>query len=414
MNNYERQTIIYRMLSEVYFKKGYSGIVLNSFIEKIGKEDRPFVTKVFYGVMEKNEYLSYATKSLVKSMPKPKIVLILKIALYQLYFTSQQPYAVVSSAVELTKDIGKKEVSGFVNATLKNHDKVRFPQKAKTAEYLSVYGGVPQWLARKLISQYGFDFAYEMLTAHLSEKTHIRLNPDKISSHEIENKLGEFDKSEYGYYVTADRLRLLNGDEYTIQSLSSIKAVHFYLHGLDGGAVLDVCAAPGGKSVLMAQLGNFSVTAGDLHPHRVELIEKYAARMNVSVNAVCNDATKVRGDWRNNFDLVVCDVPCSGIGVINSKPDVLLNRSESDIASLHVTQSAILETSAQYVKKGGRLAYSTCTVLYEENRRVVERFLAKHPEFELDKTGENSGIVEFFPHIDGCDGFFVARMRRIL
>lgn len=411
MTNYERQKCIYGLLCKVYFDKAYSGIVLNDGIAQVPEGDKAFVTKVFYGVIEKNEYLSYAVSYLTKSAPKPKVALVMKISLYQLYFTSQSPYAVVSASVDLVKEIGKKELAGFVNATLKNYGKVVFPDKNDKTAYLVVYGGVPEWLAKKLIATYGFDFALEMLTAELPVKTHVRNNPYKISRRELKDKYALEDESGYGFYVTAEQLKKMNKDEYTVQSVSSIRATEFYLQGLERADILDVCAAPGGKSVLMAQSGDFYVTSCDLHPHRVELVKKYMERMGVHGNAVVNDACVVNEKWINAYDVVVCDAPCSGIGVIKSKPDILLNRQESEIEELAAKQLEILSVSAAYVKRGGRLCYSTCTILYEENRRVVERFLRKNPEFEI-YDGPGGGFLELFPNTDKCDGFFVARLRR--
>ena len=131
--------------------------MLNDGIGGVPEGDRAFVTKVFYGVIEKETYLNYALSALVQQSPQPKVALVMKIGLYQLYFTDQAPYAVVSASVDLVKSIGKKEVAGFVNATLKNYKKVRFPDKNDEIAYLSVFGGVPKWLSKKLIGQYGFD-----------------------------------------------------------------------------------------------------------------------------------------------------------------------------------------------------------------------------------------------------------------
>lgn len=406
MTNYERQKFVYGLLCKVYFDKAYCGIVLNDGIGLAPEGDRAFITKVFYGVIEKDVYLNYALSALVKQSPQPKVELVMKIGLYQLYFTDQAPYAVVSSSVDLVKSIGKKEVAGFVNATLKNYKKVRFPDKTDKINYLSVFGGVPVWLAKKLSAEYGFDSALETLTFRLTDKTHIRNNPAVISKEELKNKYGLLDQSEYGFFVGAEQLKKMAPDEYTVQSLSSMKAVKIYLGDLSGGKVLDVCAAPGGKSVYIAQSGSFAVTACDIHEHRVELIKKYAARMKENLFVVRNDAEKDNEQWHDAFDVVVCDVPCSGIGVIRSKPDVLLNRKEADIPVLARSQKKILGVSAEYVKPGGRLCYSTCTVLKEENEKVVESFLGNNPGFELisEKT--------MLPQNDGCDGFFVAVMRR--
>ena len=411
MNNYQRQRKIYDMLGEVYFGDAYSGIALSRHIGSVPPDDRAFVTRVFYGVIEKNNYLEYAVSHLTKSPPRPKIALILKIGLYQLYFTSQPDYAVVSASVELTKSIGKKQLAGFVNAVLKNYRGVVFPGKENQLAYLTVQGGAPEWLASKLLRRYGFDFACEMLTAKLPLLTHIRHNPAKISREEFEKKYDLTEKSSRGYYVTAEQMHKMQPDEYTAQSLASIYAAEFYIKGLAGGKTLDLCAAPGGKAVLMAQSGGFDVTACDIHPHRLELIEKYARRMGVSLTLRLSDATVAEKSWIEAFGLVVCDVPCSGIGVAASKPDVMLRKTAEECAALPELQKKILETAALYVKPGGRLCYSTCTVLQEENQDVVEEFLRSHGEFETEKA-DDDGIMSLFPNTDGCDGFFAARMRR--
>ncbi len=413
MTNYERQTIIYRALEKVYFDKAYSGLVLNSVLKNVLPSDKAFITKVFYGVIEKDSYLNYVIANLSKTRPKPKIALVMKIGFYQLFFTDQKQYAVVSSTVELCKSIGKKEVAGYVNATLKNYKSVVFPNKSRQIEYLSVFGSVPSWLAKKLIKQYGFDFSLEMLSYPLTSKTHIRHNPYKTSRECLENKIPDAEKSPYGFFVTESEMEKLSPDEYIVQSLSSIYAVMFYLKGTDGGKLLDVCSAPGGKAVLAAKVGNFDVTACDIHAHRTELIKKYARKTGTELTVEQNDATVFRPDWSDSFDVVVCDVPCSGIGVIKSKPDVLLNRQESDISELASIQLKILTTSANYVKKGGKLCYSTCTVLKEENECVIEKFLLENDNFEVDKA-EDDGILRLYPHTDNCDGFFVVGLRRKL
>lgn len=413
MTNYQRQKIIFDMLSRVYFDKAFCGIALNEQIGAVPAQDKPFVTKVFYGVLEKNNYLDCAVKSLVSSSPKPKIALILKIGLYQLYFTSQPAYAVVSASVELTKSIGKRQLSGFVNAVLKNYQNAVFPDKKNRLQYVTVFGGTPQWLSKKLLKQYGFDFTMDMLTARLPVKTHIRVNTSRITPGEFQKKYDCKDLSPRGYYVTADELQKMDGSDYIVQSLASIYAAEFYIKDKDCGKVLDVCAAPGGKSVFMAQAGNFDVTSCDLYPHRVKLIEKYAANVGVKITALQNDAEKLRDEWKDKFDIVVCDVPCSGLGVFCSKPDVFLHRTQAMQCEIVNIQKKILQNAACYVRPGGRLCYSTCTILHEENQDVVSEFLNTRPNFETEKCGDE-GVMSLYPQTDGCDGFFVARMRRLV
>ena len=169
--------------------------------------------------------------------------------------------------------------------------------------------------------------------------------------------------------------------------------------------------------MLTASISGAQVVACDVHKHRVELIRKYAFHCDTRICALVQDATVYNPEWRNKYDLVICDVPCSGIGVAGSKPDILYNRGKEDIAELAALQKKILETASAYVKKGGRLCYSTCTVLKCENGDIIKDFLSRHHEFERDMiespyiNGESSEI-NLFPHLHNTDGFFVAAMRK--
>ena len=212
-------------------------------------------------------------------------------------------------------------------------------------------------------------------------------------------------------------MKSLPDTAFTPQSLSSMLAAEYYLAALGrpSGRVLDVCAAPGGKAVYMSEKGAYDITACDKYPHRLSLTEKYAARMGASVCVEQNDATKLREAWRGRFDLVVCDVPCSGIGVLASRPDIARNRSAGGMAELPALQYAVLKTSAAYVAPGGALCYSTCTVLKEENEAVVERFL-RDGEFALYTPKfpygfVRDGVLKTYPQ-DGMDGFFAAAFQR--
>ena len=181
---------------------------------------------------------------------------------------------------------------------------------------------------------------------------------------------------------------------------------------------MDLCAAPGGKAVYAATLIGADVTACDIHPHRVELIKSYAKSAGVKINAIQNDATVFKPSFESAFDCVICDVPCSGVGVIKNKPDVMLNRKEEDLRSLAELQYKIISTAARYVKPSGTLCYSTCTVFKEENEDVANRFLSENPDFENLSAGCEKaqactdGYVRLYPQTHGCDGFFVAKFRR--
>ena len=421
MTSLQRQKIIYDALSKVYREGAYSQIQLDETLSQdMSKEDKAYITAVFYGVLQKDASLCYFIDTLCPKKPKPAIVVLLKMGIYGVKYSSSPLYAVIDNAVTLCKEIGKKEVSGFVNAVLRKSKDCPLPDKKNKALYLSVLASVPEWLAKLMIKDYGEDKATAILTSSLRTDTHIRLNYAKITNEEFEKRVKNFEKSKYGYYVKPEVFSLLKPNEFTPMSLASIIATQCYNSLIkDNAKVLDTCSAPGGKSVYLSSLGSYSITSCDIHPHRVELIKKYANRMGAKIeNVVVNDATKEREDWKNSFDAVICDAPCSGIGVISSKPDILLNRKEEDIKELASLQLKILNTSVKYLKKDGVLFYSTCTVLRRENDNVVQNFLASNPDFEVvkipleDIREDKRNYVRLFPDTDGTDGFFVVALRR--
>lgn len=183
-------------------------------------------------------------------------------------------------------------------------------------------------------------------------------------------------------------------------------------------SVLDACAAPGGKAVYIKQLNDdATVTACDIHPHRVALIDSYAKRMGVEITAVCRDSSVFNSAFEEKYDFVLCDVPCSGFGVLDSRPDIKLTRASVDIGNLMKLQSAIISNAARYVKRGGVLLYSTCTVFNNENGQIVERFLQNNADFSystinlpIDSPANGQGKYQFLPHVDAIQGFFAARL----
>lgn len=420
----DRERTAYEALLKTY-RGGYSNIVLDEALRSVPDErDRAYITRLFYGVLERDAALCYAIERLCPRPPKPPVALLLKMGMYMLSDMDVPAYAAIDKTVELARRIGKSGVCAFVNAVLRRYTSFRYPARGEVPDgvYLSVVSGVPEWLAKKLADEYGFDFAFAMLSARPYAGTHIRRNSRAIGQaafEELLKKCDDFhpDSLNIGYYVTHNTMKSLPDTAFTPQSLSSMLAAEYYLAalGCPSGRVLDVCAAPGGKAVYMSEKGAYDITACDKYPHRLSLTEKYAARMGASVCVEQNDATKLREAWRGRFDLVVCDVPCSGIGVLASRPDIARNRSAGGMAELPALQYAVLKTSAAYVAPGGALCYSTCTVLKEENEAVVERFLRDGefalytPEFPYGFVRD--GVLKTYPQ-DGMDGFFAAAFRR--
>ncbi len=369
---------------------------------------------ICYGVLEKDIYLSYIISSNTQKSPKSSVRLILKIALYALEYLDIRDYAVVDCAVELTKKLGKGGAAGFVNAFLRSYKIPDLPVQAD--KRLSVSASVPLWLAKMTRRAYK-DEAEAILSAaspgicvrferRAEEYTAVCAGDDAPLATPFKDVyiFRRFVRDE-GFFA---------GD-YTFQSVGSV-AICAAVCG--GGSLLDMCAAPGGKSVLLSKKFD-RVTACELHPHRVELINDYISRMGAqNVSAVCADGTVYNPGYEGAFDAVLVDAPCSGTGVINENPDIKLNRREEDIPSLANVQAALLDNAARYVKAGGMLYYSTCSILPQENDTAAHNFLERHKNFspaplESPLNHKNSRYgMQFLPHISMGAGFYLAAFRK--
>lgn len=373
--------------------------------------NKPRTVKICYGVLEKDVYLEHIIALNALKSPKSAIKLVIKIALYMLEFMQKHDYMVVDYAVELTKKLGKSGAAGFVNAFLRSY-KVPDVPAGKDAE-ISFTSSAPLWLVKKLRRSYK-DEAAQILSA-----------PSQGVCVRFERGEDEYLKKPHiktpfkGAYIFENFVRdgsFFEGN-YTFQSVGSIAICNAIK---EGETLLDACAAPGGKSVLLSKKFK-SVISCELHPHRVELITSYASRMGAAnIEAVQADSTVYNPDFKEKFDAVLCDAPCSGTGVINENPDIKLFRKESDIAELTKIQLSILQNCAKYVKSGGTLYYSTCSVLPEENDSVSYEFLSGNTEFELAipdsplSHRKTKFGLQFLPHISLGAGFYLTAFRRVI
>lgn len=423
----DKDCVCYELLMKVFRDNAYASIELNNALALCAESDKPYVTKMFYGVLERNVYYDYVLGLFAKDKPKKSVATVIKMGYYLLENMNVPAYAAVDNTVKLCKRLGKGGASGFVNSALRKFGEVKLPQ-AGSAHYLSVKYSYPLWLCELLTRDYGYDFTKDFLSHEPECRTHIRVNFLKTQPESFEKKYGldseasraacGVEKTAVGYYMPRKVLDKIDNTEYFVQSASSVAAVYAYLYGIKPNCALDLCAAPGGKSVLAASIAKIRLIACDIHSHRVGLIEKYAKNAGADISVMQNDATVFRPEWENKFELVICDVPCSGIGVAGSKPDILFNRSPGDISELTKIQSAILQTASRYVANGGRLCYSTCTIIKEENDNIISKFLKENANFAIEKIkspycDEEKNAVELFPHIHNTDGFFVAAMKKI-
>ncbi len=413
-------------LKRVYGDKSYSD-------EALGRgEVSAMTTKLTYGVLEKDILLEYILGQCVSKKPRLDAWILLKIGAYSLLELSDMPaYAIVSECVESAKVLPNvRGASGFVNAVLKRVASRDFTLPAEgDANYLSVTRSVPQWFIDRLVKEYGATAALATLDSPPYEYEHARANTRLATLSDIAAKLSaEGEKYELteaggiGVKVSQTVKSLFASGKITYQSASSMLAVQA-MGIFDGCKILDMCSAPGGKSVYMSELDRSgSVVACELHSFRLKQIQSYCERMRCdNVLPVLADGTKPNPQWKEAFDFVLVDAPCTCFGTYKKHPDVFIQRGEGDISKLAVTQKAILKNAAEYVKRGGVILYSTCTLFDEENRAVVNALLTGG-RFVLEKIEglsgvdggrycDNDGSVRILPH-GIYDGFYIAKLRR--
>ncbi len=409
-------------LQQVYQERAFSSIALNKALNYCKAQDKSLITKIVYGILDNNIKLDYIISKYVKKMPKGDTLLFLKLGAYCLMELSIPQYAVVNDVAELSKLSEDKHIVGFVNATLKSiakniKDFDDYP--TDELENYSVRYSYPLWALKKLVKDYGMQTALQIVSTPAENRTTVRFvdgfDQQKISqTYNLQAEPTIFDDA---FYLTG-KLPTLDGN-FTAQSLSSMAIARICGNGCKGN-FLDCCSAPGGKAVYVKQLcPNVNVTACDVHQHRVQLINAYASRMAVDVTTHTQDMTQFYEPFKDAFDTVLCDVPCSGFGVLNNRPDIKLFRESLDISNLMKLQQDILQNCSQYVKVGGRLIYSTCTVFDNENGQNIRKFLKNNPNFALGKiilpqcpSANGLSTYQFLPHKDNLQGFFVAVLQR--
>lgn len=404
----------YTILNKVYSQKTFlKQAILSSFIEE---KNRALTIKTCYGVLDKDIELSYYISNLTEKSPKLVIRTILKISMYAIKYLNKKEYAVTKNAVELVKKLGKGGMAGFVNAFLRKfiNSKIEFPKEP--ASFLSIKYSYPLFAVKELIEVYGYDRTESILSAEIPDTclSFYDINGEEyLSNINVKYQATPFDN----VFTVKNFIRNADYDKglYTYQALGSV-AICDVVEPCE--RILDCCAAPGGKSVRLSYKCG-QVVSWDLHSHRVELINDYKKRMQrENIVADNNDAKLFNEKYVEQFDAVLVDAPCSGLGVVNDNPDIKLNRTKEDVLSLNKEQLSILKTVSSYIKLGGYLYYSTCSVLDSENIAIVNAFLSDINGFELCEInsalqGEKKDkAIAYLPDISGGLGFFIAKFKR--
>ena len=412
MINYFYDT--YTILNKVYSDKTYVKQAINSTI--IEEKNRSATIKTVYGVLDKDIELSYYLRCLADKSPKLAIRTILKISMYVLKYLHKKEYAVVQNAVELTKKLGKTGASGFVNAFLRKFIKSDIQLPTDKIENLSVQYSFPPFAVKHLLKDYGEERTESILSANEERNTLFfpQINGEQyLKENNVKHQKTPFEKA----FLVENFVRNEHFDKgiYTFQSLGSV-AICDLIEPCE--KLLDCCAAPGGKSVnLSYKCGE--VYSWDIHEHRVGLINDYARRMGRTNITTCVKDSKIyEKQYKEYFDVVLCDAPCSGLGVTNENPDIKLNRQEENVIELNKEQLAILNNVSKYVKVGGYLYYSTCSILKRENIDIVKRFLKENENYEICNINSKlthedfDGTNAFLPDVSWGAGFYVAKLKR--
>lgn len=390
----------------------------------VDPKDRAFVSSLVYGVVERRLTLDFSIERLsgrsVKKIDSPALESI-RLGLYQLWYMDKVPdSAAINESVKLVKASKKPFLSGFVNAVLRNAQRQQGPILPKddgSVYALSIIYSCPEWIIKGLISDYGYDNAVGFLKHSLDKKNvTVKVNTLKTDvSRLIEDfsKLGiEAEETAFKDVVllknpgSVEKSELFEKGCFHVQDCASAVCAQ-KVDATAGYRVLDMCAAPGGKAFSIAENMNNSgeIIACDIHEHRVGLIASGAKRLGIKIiKPTVSDAT-VFCEALGKFDRVLCDVPCSGIGVIGKKPDIKYKK-ESEFAQLPQIQYNIICNASRYLLDGGRLVYSTCTLSKRENEDVVSRFIKSNPQFKV------VDMKTFFPLTDTTDGFFICVLTR--
>lgn len=441
-SNANPRLVAVNVLDDVLENEAYAALSLDERLSAVNLNqlDRRLCASIVYRTLENLYYLDFALSAFLRdaeALPLP-VRGILRTAACQIMLHDRVPNsAAVNEAVKLTREMHVDGFSCMVNAVLRrlveHQDEIKWPQKDEGARYLSVMYSLPEWLAQRLTDDYGAEEA-EKIASFRTEKHSITIRPtfgrEKEFEEHLAKKVWETAPAVmpgalyvYGAMQIARDSDYLGG-LFSIQGEGSMLAAEA-MGVRRGMSVLDCCAAPGGKTAYLAERmeGTGRVYAWDLHQHRVELIRAAARRLHLdNVRMAARDAAALREELCGTLDAVLLDAPCSGLGVMDDKPDVKYRPTAESVAALCDTQQKLLDTCCRYVKAGGVLVYSTCSLLKDENERQIKRFLAEHPEFALDPLPERipaalraqAGAygLQLLPHRDHVEGFFVARMRR--
>ncbi|EUB30180.1 MULTISPECIES: 16S rRNA (cytosine(967)-C(5))-methyltransferase RsmB [Fusobacterium] len=415
-------------------KGAYSNIVLNDAFREffLSPKEKAFMTEIFYGVIRNKKFLDYIIERYTKDIRKEWIRNLLRISIYQITFMNSDDKGVVWEATELAKKYSIA-ISKFINGTLRNYlrNKDSELKRLDDEKNYEILYSIPKWFYDTLEKQYGNDNLKQAITSlkkipYLS----VRVNKLKYSEEEFEEFLKDKDiqiikKVDTVYYVNSGLI--INSEEFKTGKIIAQDASSYLaaknLGAMPNELVLDICAAPGGKTAVLAEemKNSGEVIAIDIHQHRIKLIDTNMKKLGIDiVKAIVIDAKNVNKQGRK-FDKILVDVPCSGYGVIRNKPEILYSKNRENIEELAKLQLEILNSAADILKDGGELIYSTCTITDKENTNNIKKFLEERKEFKIEKLYIPENVLGDYDKLGGfcinykeeiMDNFYIIKLKK--
>lgn len=422
-----------KILYKIEEDSGYSNLVLDEYLQKerqkLNEKDIGLISEIVYGTVTWKLTIDMILQkhSNIKINKISKWVkIILQTGIYQIVFLDKIPKsAAVNESVNLCKKYGYKSV-GFVNAILRKVDKYDYEEfKNIKDDYkrISVMYSMPEWIVKKLVKQYGITKTEEIcINSNLKPTITIRVNTLKNEVEELKQKLDKrnilWEEAETPNFLylknikNVSKLDLFKEGFFAIQDEGAGK-IGLILKPKEGEEVLDACSAPGGKTTHLAELmkNKGHILAWDIHSNRVRLVEENAKRLGISIIEVSTkDACKYDSKYENKFDKILLDVPCMGLGVCKRKPDIKWQKNEEEISEITKIQENIIQICSKYLKQGGELVYSTCSILKEENEDIIKKFL------EVERSGTKGKFELIYKNNilpnSQTDGFFICKLRK--
>jgi len=441
--------IALKVLYDVDKNGAYSNIALDEILKesrknsvKMDSRDVGFISEIVYGTISWrltiDEIIKKHSNIRIKKI-SPWILNVLRMSIYQILFLDKVPKsAAANEGVNLSKRYGHRASSNFVNAILRkieSKDYEAFFEIKDDVERISKTTSMPEWIVKRLLKQNAVEKVEQICQAsNLRPKLYARVNILKTNKQLLMKELKEegicAKEAELGHFLllegvrNIEELKEFQEGKFTIQD-EMAGYIPEFLNPQPNEKILDACSSPGGKTTYMAELmkNQGEIIAWDLHEHRIKLVDRAAQRLGIHIiQTKIKDATIYEEEYNQHFDKILLDVPCLGIGVIKRKPDIKWKRKEADIIEITKIQEKILENCSKYLKSGGKMVYSTCSILKEENEEMIYRFIKNNPDFEIEeiydikenfvkKFVKRNKFIQIYQN-DKTDGFFICKMRK--